>query len=228
MARRSSGLDERDRVGCVLPEPRSGAGHVVELAEHVRGEHELGRAGRGREVSVHPACTRQGEGELAAGGHHLRLRLDERHVLERRPGGDRCPGCDAGPCADVEQRPRPPVRPLQRHLPEDRGCGRIRRRRAVGEVCRDLAASPRCTCRLLAAIGRRDPLDLRGDRDAGSPDQLLDRVCEVGRERAQDESTASTSSACVSGFTFRNSLATLPSASITNVERSTPMYVLPA
>ena len=40
--------------------------------------------------------------------------------------------------------------------------------------------------------------------------------------------TASTSSACVFGSTFRITLATVPSAPITNVERSTPMYCLPA
>jgi hypothetical protein len=68
---------------------------------------------------------------------------------------------------------------LQRHLPEDRGRRRIRRRRAVGEVCGDLAASARCACSLLAAIGRGEPLDLGADRDAGAPDQLLDRVGEL-------------------------------------------------
>src|SRR5215212_4562045 len=38
---------------------------------------------------------------------------------------------------------------------------------------------------------------------------------------------ASTSAACVSGFTRRIALATLPSASITNVERSIPIDFLP-
>ena len=42
-----------------------------------------------------------------------------------------------------------------------------------------------------------------------------------------DQRAASTSSAWSAGFTFRMTFATLPSASITNVERSMPMYVLP-
>jgi len=38
---------------------------------------------------------------------------------------------------------------------------------------------------------------------------------------------ASTSSAWVSGLTFRITLTSVPSAAITKVDRSTPMYFLP-
>jgi glycosyltransferase involved in cell wall biosynthesis len=50
---------------------------------------------------------------------------------------------------------------------------------------------------------------------------------ELRRSQSLGRSTASTSSACVSGFTRRRTFATIPSASITKVERSMPMYVLP-
>ena len=82
--------------------------------------------------------------------------------------------------------------------------------------------------RAAAAIRRREQLDLLRDRSARAGDEPLDSLRQLRRQRAQDASAARTSSACVSGFTWRISLATLPSASITKVERSTPMYVLPA
>jgi len=71
---------------------------------------------------------------------------------------------------------------LQRHLPEDRGRRRIRRRCAVGEVRRDLGARARCTGPVLAAVGRGEPLDLGPDRASDARDQLLDRLGEVRRK----------------------------------------------
>ncbi len=68
-------------------------------------------------------------------------------------------------------------------------------------------------------------------------------ACATPRERAdggreqedttsQDEKASSAprapATACSSGFTFRKTRATVPSAAITTVERSTPMWVLPA
>ena len=76
---------------------------------------------------------------------------------------------------------------------------------------------------VVAAIGSREPFDLRDDGSARACDELVDRSGEPGRERGQEGRRASTSSAWLSGFTRRSSLATLPSASITKVERSTPM-----
>ena len=45
--------------------------------------------------------------------------------------------------------------------------------------------------------------------------------------RPYEPSAANTLSACVSGLTFRITFTTVPSASITNGERSTPMYFFP-
>ena len=72
------------------------------------------------------------------------------------------------------------------------------------------------------------------DREArrrvlGTPRRAHDRarLNGVERRRARRRAPASTSSACVAGFTFRITFFTLPSASMTNVERTMPMYVLP-
>ena len=84
-----------------------------------------------------------------------------------------------------------------------RGCGGIGRRARFRSVC-------------LSGRGGSSPL-IRMREGARRP---LARGSSTG-------STASTSSACVSGLTFRITLTSFPSASITNVERSTPMYVFP-
>ena len=151
VARRRSGLDEHDRVGCVLPEQLGGSSDVGELAEHVRDDDELGRARRRRDVAGQPAGIRQ---QLPARRDHLGLDLDERQFLERRPCLARRPRGHARPGADIEQRPWLPVRSLQRDLPEDRGRRRVRRRRAVGEVGGDLGAGLRRSRPIVAAICR--------------------------------------------------------------------------
>ena len=191
-----------------------------ELAKHVARDDEVGRPARSGDVPLHPASLRQ---QLAAGGDHLRLDLDERQLLQRRPRLERRPRRDARPGADVEQRARLPVGPLPRHLPEDGRRCRVRRRSAVGEVGGHLRPRSRRPRRRIAAVGRRQPLDLRRDRAACARDELFDRRGEPGRKRGQEGRAASTSSAWLSGFTRRSSLATLPSASMMKVERSTPM-----
>lgn len=56
---------------------------------------------------------------------------------------------------------------------------------------------------------------------------LLCHAYSIAYRQAGAGSASSTWSACVSGFTLRITLATFPSASMTKVERSMPIYVLP-
>ncbi len=53
------------------------------------------------------------------------------------------------------------------------------------------------------------------------------RVLNPDPSSAAYGSASSTCCVCVSGLTRRMTLATVPSAAITNVDRSIPMYVLP-
>ena len=200
----------------------------MELTEDVRHEDEVRRTWSGGDVGLHPVCTGR---QLTSGRDHLRLGLDERQLLEGGPRSDGRPGRNARSSTDVEQRTRRPVWPLPLHLAKDRRRRCERGRRAVGEIGGHGGAAARSARPVLATVGRREPFDLRRDGAARLCDEPLDRRGELRWERdgyGWEGSAASTSSAWVSGFTRRSSLATLPSASITKVERSTPMYVLPA
>ena len=84
---------------------------IVQLAEDVRRDDEVGLTPRLRHVALDPA--RVGE-QLAAGRLHLRLDLDQRQLGQGRPDLERRPGGHARPGADVEQRPWAPIGPLQR------------------------------------------------------------------------------------------------------------------
>ena len=194
VAGRSAWLHESDRVCRLLPQERRN--RLRQLAEDVRHEDEIGRTPSGRGVGLHP--ERVGR-QLTSRRDHLRLRLDERQLLERRPGGDGRPGSDARPGADVEQRSRCPVRPLPLHLAEDGCCRCEGRRRAVCEIRGDCRAAARRTCPVLAAIGSREPLDLRLDGTARLTDEPLDRLGQLRWQRdgylGWEGNAASTSSA---------------------------------
>ena len=124
--------------------------------------------------------------------------------------------------ADIEQRSRRPVRPLPLHLAEDRCC----RSDVAGARYARYAAT---AGRLLAARARSSPRYAADSRSTSAstepPAWVTSRSiasASQGGERYEGNA-ASTSSAWVSGFTRRSSFATLPSASITKVDRSTPM-----
>ena len=229
VARRCPGLDERDRVGCALPEQPGGPGHVCELSEHVRDDDELSRAGapsrRPRSPSERraaapgpprpsPARSRRGSAPPAT-------------AMPRRAAH----AAYAGPGSDVEQRARPPIGSLDRYLPEDRRRRRIGLRRPVGEVGGDGGASARCTRRCsprystrTAARPRRRP-----PHRHARPAARLPRPSCGGSAIAPPRTPARPARrrrGCPASRS-RSSLATLPSASITKVERSMPMYVLP-
>ena len=108
-----------------------------------------GRTTRGRdrpdlEQPLTSACDPARAGrQLTACRDHLRLRLDECQLLQRRPGGDGRPGRNARAGADVEQRSRRPVGPLPLHLAEHRSCRGERRRRAVRQIGGDGGAAAR-------------------------------------------------------------------------------------
>src|SRR5262249_38756213 len=72
---------------------------------------------------------------------------------------------------------------------------------------------------LLAVTG----MSLRPVRLRPQLDEAASRLMVTGGQG----SAASTSSACSAGFTFLITFTTFPSASMTKVERSTPMYVFP-
>ena len=216
-------LDDGDRVGALPPDC------AVEAAGS-------GSSPRTYEATTRSACpracprspsTQRASGSSSrpaariSGSISTRVSSVRDGQLERRPGGDARPG------ADVEQRSRTPIGSLHDDLPEHRRRSGERRRRAIREIGRHLRLRPRRPRLAGAAIRRREQLDLLRDRPARAGDEPLDPLRQLRRQRAQEARAARTSSACVSGFTFRISLATLPSASITKVERSTPMYVLP-
>ena len=219
VARGRARLDERDRVRRLLP----GARPPPRRRRARRGRTRRRPDRRGRAAGPDGPRPRSHRKELRAPPRSSPARPRRASAAQRRPRLDGCPGRRPVAGADVEQRPRRP--PAARATWAEDRRGGVRGGRAVGEIGGDARTRARGADRagVLPAVGGGEPFDLvRPIRPPRATSRSI-RLRELRRERGQEQSAASTSSACVSGFTFRSSLATLPSASITKVERSTPM-----
>ena len=122
---------------------------------------------------------------------------------------------------------RPPVGPLHDDLPEHGRRSGERGRGAVGEERAQPEPESVRPARGSTAIGRREPLDLLRDGTARAGDEPLDSLRQLRRQRAQDASAASTSSACVSGFTSPQHLGDVAVGVDHEGGALEPMYVLP-